>query len=74
MDKNEFIFNVIEILNFFEINNTLIDNKQNNFQSVVNYNIRIFKIKTPLNVISNKLYDKSIGYILVLESVELVPL
>lgn len=55
MDKNEFIFNVIEILNFFQINNTLIDNKQNNFQSVVIYNIRIFKIKTPLNFISNKL-------------------
>lgn len=55
MDKNEFIFNVIEILYFLKINNTLIDKKQNNFQSVVNYNIRIFKIKTPLNFILNKL-------------------
>lgn len=55
MDKKEFIFNVIEILYFLEIKNTLIDSKQNNFQSVVNYNIRIFKIKTPLNFISNKL-------------------
>lgn len=55
MDKNEFIFNVIEILYFFKKNNRLIDHKQHNFQSVVNYNIQIFKIKTPLNFILNKL-------------------